>query len=168
MSKRIETSDENEIRNWNWLNIGINLTIYVAMSVTSIYLAQWIEQRLTEYNQAETEQDHPPPSKFIQKRLSKILEKRGFPMTAIPSLTSYERQMADDIVDPDDIEISFKDVGGLDDTKREIYELAVMPLVKPELFRGNLVRPCKGILLYGKPGTGKTMIAKCLAKESKR
>lgn len=72
----------------------------------------------------------------------------------VPPLDSYELQMAEVILDPDEIESSFADIGGLDNAKREIYELAVLPLVQPDLFPTNskLIRPVKGkcfFVLFG-------------------
>ncbi|MFH1440235.1 MAG: CDC48 family AAA ATPase [Candidatus Woesearchaeota archaeon] len=62
--------------------------------------------------------------------------------------------------------IKWDDVGGLDDVKQELKEAVEWPLKHPEAFRRLGVRPPKGILMYGAPGTGKTMLAKAVANES--
>ena len=89
------------------------------------------------------------------------------PRVRCPRLTHYELRVAEQLVDPDDIENDFAHIGGLDKIKEELYSLAILPLLEPRLFAGSaLGRPCKGILLYGAPGTGKTLMAKALAKEA--
>ncbi|MBE8539825.1 CDC48 family AAA ATPase [Geoglobus acetivorans] len=62
--------------------------------------------------------------------------------------------------------ITWGDVGGLDDVKREIIEAVEWPLKYPEKFKKFGIKPPKGVLLYGPPGTGKTLIAKAVANES--
>jgi proteasome regulatory subunit len=62
---------------------------------------------------------------------------------------------------------SFKQVGGLENQIREIYEVVGLPIIKPELFKEIGVDPPKGVLLYGPPGTGKTLLARSLAGEVK-
>ena len=63
-------------------------------------------------------------------------------------------------------DVGWDDVGGLEDIKRELVEAVQWPLQHPELFKLAATRPAKGILLTGSPGTGKTLLAKALARES--
>ena len=59
--------------------------------------------------------------------------------------------------------VSWQDIGGLNAQIEEIKEVVELPLKKPELFRKVGITPPKGILLYGEPGTGKTLLAKAVA-----
>ncbi|KAK9130046.1 hypothetical protein Sjap_010533 [Stephania japonica] len=79
----------------------------------------------------------------------------------------YESNFVSAVVPPGEIGVKFDDIGALEDVKRTLNELVTLPMKRPELFsRGNLLRPCKGILLFGPPGTGKTLLAKALATEA--
>ncbi len=62
---------------------------------------------------------------------------------------------------------TWDDVGGLDEIKRELHEAVEMPLEDPGSFVRMGIRPPKGVLLFGAPGTGKTLIARALATECK-
>ena len=62
--------------------------------------------------------------------------------------------------------IKWDDVGGLNEVKQELKEAVEWPLKHPETFKRLGVRPPKGTLLYGIPGTGKTLLAKAVASES--
>jgi len=64
-------------------------------------------------------------------------------------------------------EISYAQIGGLSDEIKEVREAVEYPLTRPEIFRRIGVEPPKGILLFGAPGTGKTLIAKAVAHEAK-
>ena len=59
--------------------------------------------------------------------------------------------------------VTFDDIGGLEEQKRELYEAVILPLTKPQLFRELGIEPPRGVLLYGPPGCGKTLLAKAVA-----
>ena len=95
--------------------------------------------------------------------------------------------IASEIIHPDDIHVTFSgkvptgdhsfphsnvyriDIGGLDNIVASLRETIIYPLLYPNLFNNSsiLAGAAKGVLLFGPPGCGKTMLAKALAKESK-
>jgi transitional endoplasmic reticulum ATPase len=63
-------------------------------------------------------------------------------------------------------DVNYDDVGGMNDTIRQLREMVELPLRYPELFTRLGVDPPKGVLLHGPPGTGKTRLARAVANES--
>ena len=63
-------------------------------------------------------------------------------------------------------EVKWEDIGGLEDVKQQLKEAVEWPMKNPEVFEKMGIRPPKGILLYGPPGCGKTLLAKAVATES--
>ncbi len=62
--------------------------------------------------------------------------------------------------------VTWADVGGLEATRERLAEGIELPLKDPEAFRRLGIRPAKGFLMFGPPGTGKTMMAKAVAREA--
>ncbi|MFB6302050.1 MAG: CDC48 family AAA ATPase [Haloferacaceae archaeon] len=62
-------------------------------------------------------------------------------------------------------DVTYEDIGGLEDELEQVREMIELPMRHPELFKRLGIEPPKGVLLHGPPGTGKTLIAKAVANE---
>ncbi|KAI8890662.1 AAA-domain-containing protein [Backusella circina FSU 941] len=100
-----------------------------------------------------------------QSKSNKVLGKLGIKDL---KLSEYEQIIAAEVIHADEITVNFKQIGGLDHIIQDLREGVIYPLCYPELFTSasGLLGAPKGVLLYGPPGCGKTMMAKALAKES--
>ncbi|KAL6545132.1 hypothetical protein OROHE_009797 [Orobanche hederae] len=78
----------------------------------------------------------------------------------------FEKTLLPEIIPPAKIGVGFEDMGALQHVKTALKQLVILPMQRPELFSGKLREPFKGILLFGPPGTGKTMLAKVITTEA--
>ncbi len=113
--------------------------------------------------------------------LRKILPKIDFELSDIPYETLLKLEITMDNflealkeIEPSAIrevfvevpDVKWSDVGGLENVKQELKEAVEWPVKYPDVFKKANTNPPKGILLYGRPGTGKTLLAKAVANES--
>ncbi|KAJ9499378.1 hypothetical protein H2202_004961 [Exophiala xenobiotica] len=104
--------------------------------------------------------DDDGPGSDEEKRTAKLLKSlpKGIDENAA-------KQILNEIVVKGD-EVHWEDVAGLNAAKKALKEAVVYPFLRPDLFMG-LREPARGMLLFGPPGTGKTMLARAVATESR-
>lgn len=115
--------------------------------------------------------DKSVKNKELKKNSANVLKRLQANNSSLKSLVlnEYERSLLNSLISPEEIQVTFDDVGGLQPIIDELHEAVILPLTEPELFSAylSLVQSPKGVLFYGPPGCGKTMLAKAIAKESK-
>lgn len=109
-------------------------------------------------------------SKEAKKRASGVLQKiqKTNPDLKNLVLNEYEKNLLNCLITPEDISVSFQDIGGLNNIIDDLRESVILPLTEPEIFSAHslLIQSPKGVLFHGPPGCGKTMLAKAIAAES--
>lgn len=109
---------------------------------------------------AETKPPEPTSASAWEERVKYV--KKNLPSGVDEGAA---KQIFNEIVVQGD-EVHWDDVAGLDIAKKALKEAVVYPFLRPDLFMG-LREPARGMLLFGPPGTGKTMLARAVATESR-
>ncbi|MDD1777017.1 MAG: proteasome-activating nucleotidase [Candidatus Helarchaeota archaeon] len=115
-------------------------------------------QFVVKYSSKIPKEKMPPGTRVaLNQRTFSIVE--VLPTSIDPFVQSMEVEEAPNI--------TYADIGGLDEQINEIRETVELPLARPELFEKIGITPPKGVLLCGPPGTGKTLLARAVAHETK-
>lgn len=139
------------------LRIGI-------VAALTYYSAKWIVGSMDPTKKAKKKAKEM--AQIQLKKLNAMIQGNGRKLK-LTDFNTYELMIASHLVAPMDIDVSWNDIAGLNDVIEELRESVVLPVRHSELFQSSqLWRPPKGVLLYGPPGCGKTLIAKAIAKEA--
>uniref|UniRef100_A0A8C6XC74 Outer mitochondrial transmembrane helix translocase n=1 Tax=Naja naja TaxID=35670 RepID=A0A8C6XC74_NAJNA len=100
----------------------------------------------------------------LKKRAEDLMKQIGIEKL---KLTEHEMNIVAHLVVPRDIKVTWNDVAGLNELVSELRDAVILPLQQTRLFKhSKLCQPPKGVLLYGPPGCGKTLLAKAMAQAS--
>ncbi|XP_030377708.1 ATPase family AAA domain-containing protein 1-B [Scaptodrosophila lebanonensis] len=148
---------------WPRCQIAGCVVRFCAITALSYFTAKWIISRVDPLNQMKNriKQKAAKQLKKLNKRNSSGKELK------LGDLNEHEMAIAAHLVAPEDINIGWRDIAGLHKIKEEVRDSLILPLMHQELYKqSRLFSTPKGVLLYGPPGCGKTLIAKAVATET--
>ncbi|XP_077162808.1 outer mitochondrial transmembrane helix translocase-like isoform X2 [Paroedura picta] len=130
----------------------LRLTVFGAATYFSI---KWVSDALDPSRKQRIQ---------LKKKAERLMKQIGVEGV---KLTEHEMNIAAHLVVPKNIKVSWKDIAGLDEVVSELHDTVILPFQQRHLFHhSRLCQPPRGVLLYGPPGCGKTLLAKATAQAS--
>ncbi|KAI9167262.1 Protein MSP1 [Paramyrothecium foliicola] len=163
-------------------DVAMDLLLFAGMMTAGLYLARNLLNPLLSNLADPDKEKHEQARRQAKAHLERLNRRRRTeddpedetsssrrgPRVEELVLNEYENLVALEMVAPEDIHVGFDDIGGLELIIEELKESVIYPLTMPHLYShaGPLLSAPSGVLLFGPPGCGKTMLAKALAHES--
>lgn len=105
----------------------------------------------------------------LQAKIEEAFAQQGFVKMVVPQATTTTTTPHPSAPPPPALEaterVTFADIGGLEEVKKVIHRMIILPFLRPELYQAYGKRGGGGVLMYGPPGCGKTMLARATAGE---
>uniref|UniRef100_A0A8C2J5D5 Outer mitochondrial transmembrane helix translocase n=2 Tax=Cyprinus carpio TaxID=7962 RepID=A0A8C2J5D5_CYPCA len=137
------------------ISLIIHLTVFGAFGAVTYFTIKWMVDGIDPTRKQKAK---------AQKQAEKLMRQIGVLKL---KLSEYEMNIAAHLVDPLTMQITWHDIAGLDEVITELRDTVIFPIQNRDLFKeSRLLQPPKGVLLYGPPGCGKTLIAKATANEA--
>lgn len=162
-------------------DVALDLLLFAGMMTAGLYMARTFLSPILSGLADPDKEKHERARQQAKAHLERLNQRRQIEAEAGDEsggsrksrvedlvLNEYENLIALEMVAPEDISVGFDDIGGLDSIIEEVKESVIYPLTMPHLYShaAPLLSAPSGVLLYGPPGCGKTMLAKALAHES--
>eukprot|EP01004_Peranema_trichophorum_P001550 NODE_118_length_3592_cov_50.752666_g100_i0.p1 GENE.NODE_118_length_3592_cov_50.752666_g100_i0~~NODE_118_length_3592_cov_50.752666_g100_i0.p1 ORF type:complete len:1162 (-),score=251.75 NODE_118_length_3592_cov_50.752666_g100_i0:106-3072(-) len=147
------------------------LTLDSAKQIVSWTVSKYLQDNNTNEQSEDTPLEiQPKHIQYAMELFNRMKSNKSFTKLKDAQLTDneYEKRLISEVIQPSQINVTFDQIGSHDKVKQMLSEVVLLPLTRPGLFtRSSLLKPCKGMLLFGPPGTGKTMLAKAIATEAR-
>jgi ATP-dependent 26S proteasome regulatory subunit len=139
---------------------AMEIIIPIAKLGIEVFFLYYITTKITSMLSGNDSKENN--SVFIKQLAAKLRR----PELEFMVFNNHEIQILRSVVCPQDIDVSFEDIGGIEEEMEEIEENSILPIVLWNKYKnaGTAAAFSTGMLLYGNPGTGKSLTAKAIAK----